>query len=325
MYPDPICTSIRKLPGLIVRFTFAALLTVPALYTESSALALASPGHETLLSPTMLASIAGSAEYNATIVKDDIRNQDPEGVKPVFANSTSARAGAATAQPVEADTYESLASKSVVDNRTPDWNGVWRDTGIFFGAQIVAASITLMAPESVSGWSSEDKKNSFKKYGNNFVRPVFDNDAFYINYILHPYWGATYYTRARERGLDKSSSFFYSTLISTLYEFGAECFYEKPSIQDLIVTPVAGSIVGAYLFEPWRESIKRKKELSWYDHAALIVTDPVGVLSLGFEKLFGLKPTIMINYPVPQLKASSGSVSVLRSNSIGVVMQFPLQ
>ena len=325
MYPDSVFTSIRTRSGRIIRCTCAALLLLPVLYTESSARTVAALRHETLLSPTMPASIVGSAEYDANSVKEGTSTQDPEGVKAVFANSTSARAKATADPAAEVDTYESLASKSVVDNRTPDWNGVWRDTGIFFGAQVVAASITLMAPESVSGWSSEEKKNSFKKYGNNFVHPVFDNDAFYINYILHPYWGATYYTRARERGLDKSSSFFYSTLISSLYEFGAECFYEKPSIQDLIVTPVAGSMVGAFIFEPWRESIKRKKELLWYDHAALIATDPVGVLSLGFEKLFGLKPTIMIDYKVPQLqRASAGSATTSKNSSVGIIMQFPL-
>ena len=29
--------------------------------------------------------------------------------------------------------------------------------------------------------------------------PVWDDDEFYLNYILHLYWGATYYMRGRER------------------------------------------------------------------------------------------------------------------------------
>jgi len=185
--------------------------------------------------------------------------------------------------------------------------------------------VTYVLPESFSGWSTEQKKNVFKNYAENFVDPVIDDDKFYINYVLHPYWGATYYIRGRERGLDKVPSFVYSALISAMYEFGVECLFEKPSIQDLIVTPVAGSLLGALLFEPWRESIKRKKELRWYDHAALIVTDPVGVLSLGFEKLFGIKSTIMVDYSVPQMqKRSTGSAIASKSNRIGVVVQFPL-
>lgn len=180
-------------------------------------------------------------------------------------------------------------------------------------------------PESVSNWSSEQKKNSFKKYAKNVVAPVIDKDKFYINYVLHPYWGATYYIRGRERGLDKVPSFVYSALISAMYEFGIEAFFEKPSIQDLIVTPVIGSLMGAFLLEPLRDSIKRKQELHWYDHAALIVTDPVGVLSLGIEKLFGIKSTIMVDYSIPQLQQrSAGSAVASKNNRIGVVVQFPL-
>jgi hypothetical protein len=208
---------------------------------------------------------------------------------------------------------------------TPDWNGVWRDTGILFVSQAVAVGVIYVMPESFSGWSSEEKKNSFKKYSENVFSPIIDKDDFYINYVLHPYWGATYYTRARERGLDKTASFVYSALISAMYEFGVECFFEKPSIQDLLVTPIGGSLLGALVFEPWRESIKRKQELAWYDHAALVFTDPVGVLSAGFEKMFGIKSTVVVNYSNPQLQKRSGGVAAASNDSrIAVGFQFLL-
>ena len=202
-------------------------------------------------------------------------------------------------------------------------NGVWFDTGVLAGAQLVAAGVLFFTPESVSNWSDEDKKSTFRKYNDNFANPEIDDDKFYINYVLHPYWGATYYIRGRERGLDQTSSFIFSALISAMYEFGIECIFENPSIQDLIVTPVAGSLIGAYIFEPWRESIKRKGELRWYDHAGLMVTDPIGVLSLSMEKLFGLKPTITVNYPVPKSAARSSAPAVASNDHrIGVVMKF---
>jgi O-acetylhomoserine/O-acetylserine sulfhydrylase len=52
--------------------------------------------------------------------------------------------------------------------------------------------------------------------------------------------------RARERGFDERASFWYSFAMSTAYEFGAEALFEQPSIQDLIVTPVGGVILGEY-------------------------------------------------------------------------------
>ena len=320
MYTDHVVTLIPKLSGLIVRFFCAVLLLLLTLQTESSASPFSASGHETLLTPYAVASLTGSADFDASVANGAATSQDADIKKNIFANNTSARTKAAVTPAAEADPRETLAYKSVLENRAADWDGIWRDSGVLFGAQVVAAGITLLAPESVSGWSPEEKRNSFKKYGNNFVHPVMDTDKFYINYILHPYWGATYYTRARERGFDKSSSFVYSALMSTLYEFGSECFYEKPSIQDLFVTPVAGSLLGAYIFEPWRESIKRKQELRWYDHAALVATDPIGVLSLGFEKLFGIKPTIMIDYKVPQLQRAAVAS---RNSGLGVVIQFP--
>jgi hypothetical protein len=180
-------------------------------------------------------------------------------------------------------------------------------------------------PQSVSGWTPEQKKNTIKHYSRNFINPVFDKDPFYINYITHPYWGATYYTRGRERGLDKVSSFYYSALMSAMFEFGPECFFEKPSIQDLIVTPVVGSLIGAFIFETWRESIKRKQELGWYDHTALVFTDPLGLLSFGIEKLFGMKSTVMVDYSVSQLhKSTTGSTISSKSSRLGLVIQFPL-
>lgn len=204
----------------------------------------------------------------------------------------------------------------------PDWDGIWRDTGIIVGSQFAVTGVLFLMPESVSSWSSEQKRNSSEKFASNFVHPVFDKDKFYINYILHPYWGATYYTRARERGLDTMQSFAYSAMLSTIYEFGIECIFEKPSIQDLVVTPGVGSLLGAYVFEPVRNSIKRKPELRWYDHAVLIATDPIGVISAGFEKVFDIKPAITIDYF--QGKSASQSTSSSHSNRFNVVMTFPL-
>jgi hypothetical protein len=229
--------------------------------------------------------------------------------------STESYGGAEAVSPL----YEPTASV----NSSPDWNGLWRDTGLLLGGQFIASGLLYMMPQSASGWTSEQKKNVIQHYGDNFVRPVFDKDPFYSNYILHPYWGATYYIRGRERGLDKASSFVYSVLMSAMFEFGAECFFEKPSIQDLITTPVAGSLLGALIFEPWRDLIKRKQKLDWYDHAALIVTDPLNILSVGVEKMLGIKSTTMVDYSVPRLqKSSTGSAS--KSSRIGFAMQFHL-
>ncbi|MDP1929409.1 MAG: DUF3943 domain-containing protein, partial [Thiobacillus sp.] len=92
----------------------------------------------------------------------------------------------------------------------PDWYGVGRDTAYFLGYQFSAIAVLYLAPERISGWDREQKRNySFDKWRNNVSEPVWDGDRWWINYVLHPYWGGTYYIRARERGLDRAQSFWY--------------------------------------------------------------------------------------------------------------------
>ncbi len=176
----------------------------------------------------------------------------------------------------------------------PDWGGVGRDVGYFLGYQFVAIAVLYVSPESISGWDREQKRNySFEKWRNNVSRPVWDDDRWWINYILHPYWGGAYYVQARERGLDRAQAFWYSALLSTMFEYGAEALAEPVSAQDLVVTPVVGALVGEYLFAPLRARIRAKPGgLSWADKTLLVVTDPLGVLSAETDRIFGIKATL---------------------------------
>lgn len=186
----------------------------------------------------------------------------------------------------------------------PDWRGVGRDVGYFLGYQFAAIAVLYVSPERISGWDSEQKKDySAAKWRNNVSRPVWDDDRWWLNYILHPYWGGAYYVQARERGLGRSQAFWYSALLSTLFEYGAEALAEPVSAQDLVVTPVAGALVGEYLFAPLRARIRAKSgELSWTDKALLVATDPLGVLSAETDRIFGIKATLRwqpVEAPLP--------------------------
>jgi hypothetical protein len=191
----------------------------------------------------------------------------------------------------------------------PDWEGVRRDVTYFLGYQFAAIAVLYVAPESVSGWDREQKQNySFSKWRNNVSNPVRDEDRWWINYVTHPYWGGAYYIQARERGLDRTQAFWYSALLSTLFEYGAEALAEPVSIQDLVVTPVVGFLVGEYLFSPVRERIRAKPgKLDWSDKTILFVTDPLGVLSAETDRLLGMETTLRwqpIGMQTPALAAS---------------------
>lgn len=172
-----------------------------------------------------------------------------------------------------------------------DGAGLWRDTKYFLGYQFGAIAILYAMPESVSGWSSEQKKDySLSVWWEKTTHPENDSDTFYINYILHPYWGAAYFVRARERGYNNWQSFGYSTLLSSIFEFGIEAMAEEPSKQDLWVTPVIGSMVGMY-FMHVRGGIRARDIERGYrstgDKWLWVLTDPLGSLNSQFDKWFG--------------------------------------
>ncbi|MDQ3831240.1 MAG: DUF3943 domain-containing protein [Candidatus Tectomicrobia bacterium] len=94
-------------------------------------------------------------------------------------------------------------------------------------------------------------------------------------------------------------------MLSGLYEYGIEALFERPSYQDLFVTPVGGLLLGALLFEPIREHIRQKAALHWYDHVTLALTDPLGVSNRLMER-FGGRPTeIRVQWYVPALASSA--------------------
>jgi hypothetical protein len=175
----------------------------------------------------------------------------------------------------------------------PDWKGVRRDTYHFLGYQFAVLGLLYVMPTSVTNWEQDGQH--LDKWWDNVTHPNWDEDAFYINYLLHPYWGATYYVRGRERNLSRWQSFGYSTLLSTLYEFGAEALFEKPSYQDLIVTPILGSLLGEFVFMSIRNSIKAKAgPHDTADRFLLVLTDPLGVVGEMINRLFGVQTQVSL-------------------------------
>jgi hypothetical protein len=180
-----------------------------------------------------------------------------------------------------------------------DWRGLGRDTAFFVGYEAVAAGILYVLPEDATKWTAEQRRTSLQRWWENVRHPVWDDDHWYVNYLGHPYFGAIAYIRARERRFGAFGGFWYAALLSGLYEFGIEALFERPSYQDLIVTPVGGLLLGALLFEPIRERILRKPELRWYDHIPLALTDPLGVSNSIFERLWGIQTDIRVKVRLP--------------------------
>lgn len=188
--------------------------------------------------------------------------------------------------PVEVPVGESsiaAATDAGDDPAGPDVPGLRRDTIYLVSYQFVSLGILIMAPESISGWSDEQKeKYTVSTWWENVRNPAWDHDEHWLNYLAHPYWGASYYVRSRERGFDERASFWYATVMSSAYEFGAEALFEQPSLQDIFVTPIGGAIVGEYFMHLRARTLDRYapgEEMRFLDRTLMALTDPLGAIN----------------------------------------------
>lgn len=136
-----------------------------------------------------------------------------------------------------------------VTGRVPDWHRMWINTAVLTGAFIGTLAVLECLPEDATTWNRAalQKVPLFKRWWSHvYVKgPEWDHDNPIFNYVLHPYAGAVYYMSARSCGFNAWQSLLYCSLISNVgWEFGIEAFMERPSYQDLVITPVVGSLIG---------------------------------------------------------------------------------
>jgi len=165
-----------------------------------------------------------------------------------------------------------------------DPSGLKQDLFYLLGYQMLATGVIYYSPEGFSGWSKQEKDQlGFRQWKKNIQTPVWDKDHWGVNYVLHPYWGSAYYIRGRERGFSRTESFWISVLFSTAFEFGFESFMEEPSIQDLIVTPVSGSLLGMIF-----EMVRKDEPLTPRDKLIHGLIDPLGAMNRKVNSWLGV-------------------------------------
>lgn len=130
-----------------------------------------------------------------------------------------------------------------------DWKRLWINTGVLAGAFFGTLAVLECLPEDATSWNRAEFQNvsPFKRWKKHVFEwgPQWDHDNPIFNYVLHPYAGAAYFMAARSCGFNFWRSLLYSACISNIgWEFGIEACMEAPSYQDLIITPLVGSILG---------------------------------------------------------------------------------
>jgi len=164
----------------------------------------------------------------------------------------------------------------------PNYKRLGINTAVLSGAGIAALGVLSLLPQDATSWNKKEITDvpPFKRWWRNIRKgPVVDKDNFIFNYILHPYGGAVYYMGARSQGFNLFYSFLYSAAVSTFFwEYGIEAFMEVPSIQDLIVTPVAGTILGEGFYLLKRYIVNNDYKLfgsGFLGNVAVFLVDPL--------------------------------------------------
>lgn len=147
-----------------------------------------------------------------------------------------------------------------------------------------ALSFGLLAvlPSHISQWQSL----SAAEYGSNFRRaytspPVFDKDKWYLNYVGHPYQGAYFYNAVRSQDAKLWQSSLFTLGHVFLWEYVIEAGLEQPSIQDIIVTPLAGIALGEGIH--CATMAMARNGFRWYEVAFVVVFNPMFALNNGFR------------------------------------------
>ena len=121
-------------------------------------------------------------------------------------------------------------------------------------------------PEDATSWNRAElqKVPLFKRWRQHVIEegPEWDHDKFVFNYVLHPYAGAAYFMSARSCGFNFYQSLLYCTIVSTVgWEYGIEAFMERPSYQELFITPLVGSAIGECFYKLKRHLVNNNYRL----------------------------------------------------------------
>ncbi len=140
-----------------------------------------------------------------------------------------------------------------------NWDRLWINTGALYAAGFVALGVLEALPDSATNWNTEELRRTpwIQRWGNHVGKVMhWDGDNPIFNYILHPYGGAAYFMSARSQGFNFWDSALYGFCISTFFwEYGIEAFMEIPSVQDLVITPVAGALIGECFYKVKRRIV----------------------------------------------------------------------
>ena len=203
----------------------------------------------------------------------------------------------------------------------PDWHAMWINTAVLSGAFVSTLFVLEMLPEGATNWNRAaiQKDPFYTRWYNHVIKegPEWDGDSPIFNYVLHPYAGAVYFMSARSTGFNFWQSMLYAACISTIgWEFGIEACMERPSIQDIFVTPLVGSVIGELFYKLKRNIVSHDYRL-WgspvIGNIVAFLIDPVNEVI----DLFRGNPARKLHLGRPQPQITSSFMPTIGRGSVG--------
>jgi len=158
-----------------------------------------------------------------------------------------------------------VGEDSAAENRAPDF--------VVPIAHSVGLMTVMRTTEAVI-WPDPFARTEYfgARYEEAFTKPPIypDGDAWYVNYVGHAFFGSELYLRARTCHFGWAGSLAFAAAGSTLWEYAFEGNGVRPSLQDLVYTPLAGAALGELRYFAWR-SLPTKSP-------ARFIFDPLGEL-----------------------------------------------
>ncbi|MEN8192426.1 MAG: DUF3943 domain-containing protein [Bacteroidota bacterium] len=171
---------------------------------------------------------------------------------------------------------------NILDFQSVSAQQYWSGTKIWGSVCVGMLGALMLMPSSVTKWEEGYIDNAMENLNRAFTEPpVWDEDHWEINYIGHPVAGAFYYNTIRAQEGSILNSFLFSAFMSTGWEYVYEGVAERPSIQDLIVTPVAGAILGEVIHQTTLGM--KKNGFSVFEAAFVTVFNPMYVILNGYK------------------------------------------
>jgi Domain of unknown function (DUF3943) len=165
------------------------------------------------------------------------------------------------------------------------WKKIGRAELFIGGAELFGITVLMLSPKEVTGWSPDWTQDAWRNMKRSLSSlPVWDDDDWQLNYIGHPIAGSYYYNSLRSQNASIFHSFLFAAAQSFIWEYFIEATAEKPSTQDLIVTPIAGAILGESIHQLTMNM--RRNGFNFFEKVFVLITNPLFVFNNGFGPRF---------------------------------------